>query len=518
MTTISRLTHSTIGSLSLAAVAALSLTLPHSADAGWKKTFADEFSGTAVDRAVWQTKDGFGTETYSGGGVQEAQCYEDSATSTSNGNLVLTATKKTFTSCAAAIDLSAIQYSSGRVTSYGKFSQTYGYFEARMKIPAGAGFWPAFWLLQTDNAWPPEIDIMEWVGKDPYKVYHTFHWNEGGHQAKGTSASASVPWSQDWHTYGVDWQPGLIVWYVDGKETGRVANSFVPNKPMYILVNLALGGGWGGWVDNNVIPNQMLVDYVRAFARVNDGTSDAVPPFGTVAPPVVPKVQPSLQMSLADDRSNPVSLQGATPTNPIYVFAKTDDSASRVEFWLDEANPSSPSSAPRKTENLGPYDFVGTDTDGTAMPFDINALGAGTHTISARVTLQDGTVQPVVASSFTINRTNVYVSTSSSRSNPRLLEGYSVGSNTSIYVFTSAESTTARISFWLDDPNPANPSGNPVKIENAAPFDLAGTASNMTALPFNTSWVGKGTHRLTVRATRADGTSLPPVTATFYRW
>jgi large repetitive protein len=72
--------------------------------------------------------------------------------------------------------------------------------------------------------------------------------------------------------------------------------------------------------------------------------------------------------------------------------------------------------------------------------------------------------------------------------------------------------------FWLDDPTPSNPSGVPAKTENLPPFDLAGSASVSTALPFNTSGIGKGTHQLTVRVTRNDGTTAPPVTATFTRW
>ena len=375
-----------------------------SAHAGWQQTWSDEFNGTAVDRGKWQTIDSFGTETLSGGGVQEAQCFKDAGTSVAAGYLVLTATKQTFTACrnVPPANMGAIQYQSGRVVTWNHFSQLYGYFEARIKFPPGAGMWPAFWLLE-NSGWPPEIDIVEWVGKDPLWSHLTYHWNPGtGHVGDGTGVKADVPWSDGWHTWGVDWTPGQVVWYVDGVEKKRLANAYITAKPNYILINLTLGGAWGGPVDNSKIPAQMLVDYVRVWQRVADGKPDNLPPSAT-PPPTTAVLPPKLMLSLSPDRSTPTDVSVPTTAfvfgaTKAYLWAQADPSAAKVEFWLDTAT----TMAPTHVENLAPWDFVGTAADQSAMPYDLGSLTTGPHSMSIRATLKDGTVQPVVTAKFSV--------------------------------------------------------------------------------------------------------------------
>ena len=256
-------------------IVALLALLSGPVHAGWQQTFSDEFTAPSVDFTKWQTMDSFGVNTLSGGGVQEQQCYEDAALSQSGGNLIVSAKKETFAACRGAIDVKAIQYSSGRITSLKSFSQQFGYFEARFKFPSGAGFWPAFWLLPTSGfVW--EIDIMEAVGKEPNTAYLTYHaWATQQHE--GFPYRAPAPLAGEWHTYGVDWQPNSLVWYVDGIERGRSAKlvSVIPKTPGYILLNLAVGGAWPGPpTASTVFPNQMLVDYVKVWKRVADGKPD----------------------------------------------------------------------------------------------------------------------------------------------------------------------------------------------------------------------------------------------------
>ncbi len=151
-------------------------------------------------------------------------------------------------------------FGSGLITTQPSFSQRYGYFEIRAALPAGKGLWPAFWLLPSDLSWPPEIDVMESVG-DPTKVYATAHSSAGKAQGIETSVSKG-----DFHTFAVAWDPKVLVWYVDGKETGRQPTPPDMHKPMFMLANLAIGGGWAGSPDASTRwPAKFSIDYIRAY-------------------------------------------------------------------------------------------------------------------------------------------------------------------------------------------------------------------------------------------------------------
>lgn len=157
-------------------------------------------------------------------------------------------------------------YMSGLLTTKDSFAQQYGYFEMRAKMPKGRGLWPAFWMLPADRSWPPEIDIVEIIGHDPSMINHAAHWNlNGKHVSAGFPVLRSDS-SAAFHTYGVEWSAKTIRWFFDGRETARITTPQELNKPMYLLVNLAVGGQWPGKVDPKVLPAIMEVDYVRAYA------------------------------------------------------------------------------------------------------------------------------------------------------------------------------------------------------------------------------------------------------------
>lgn len=157
-------------------------------------------------------------------------------------------------------------YMSGVLTTKDRFAQKYGYFEMRAKMPKGQGLWPAFWLLPADRSWPPEIDIVEILGHQPNLVNQTAHWNrDGKHVAAGFVARVPDS-SAAFHTYGVEWNAQTIRWFVDGRETARIKTPPELHRPMYVLVNLAVGGGWPGKIDPRVLPATMYVDYVRAYS------------------------------------------------------------------------------------------------------------------------------------------------------------------------------------------------------------------------------------------------------------
>ncbi len=156
--------------------------------------------------------------------------------------------------------LGGYAYTSGLITTQPSFSQRYGYFEMRARIPRGKGLWPAFWLLPADLSWPPEIDVMESVG-DPSRVYVTAHSNT--RKADGIEVRISP---DAFHVFAVSWGPEMLVWYVDGREAGRQPTPPDLNKPMYMLANLALGGGWAGAPDATTpLPATYAIDYIRAY-------------------------------------------------------------------------------------------------------------------------------------------------------------------------------------------------------------------------------------------------------------
>ena len=157
-------------------------------------------------------------------------------------------------------DLGGFKYTSGLISTQPSFSQTYGYFEMRAKLPAGKGVWPAFWLLPMDLSWPPEIDVMESVG-DPSKVYVTYHSSA----AKLDGVELRVA-PGAFHVYAVSWTRTDVIWFIDGKEVRRAPTPPDMHKPMYMLANVALGGDWAGQPDASTpFPARLQIDYIRAY-------------------------------------------------------------------------------------------------------------------------------------------------------------------------------------------------------------------------------------------------------------
>ncbi|MFG2164420.1 ricin-type beta-trefoil lectin domain protein [Micromonospora chersina] len=279
----------TLAAVALAAVgltAALTTVTGTPAVAGpGAVTWSDDFTGpagAAPDGSKWRYDIGG-----SGWGNNELQYYTNSTRNAAldgSGNLVITARKENpagypcwYGSC---------QYTSARLLTNGTFSQAYGRFEARIKIPRGQGLWPAFWMLGNDiatNPWPNsgEIDIMENVGKQPSTVYGTLH-GPGYSGGNGLGGSTSLPNGQAladaFHTYAVDWAPDSITWYLDGVAYSRKtpadagSNRWVFDHPFFMIMNVAVGGNWPGSPDGSTtFPQTMTIDYVRVQAWDNGG-------------------------------------------------------------------------------------------------------------------------------------------------------------------------------------------------------------------------------------------------------
>lgn len=233
-----------------------------------KPVWADEFNYKGMpDTSRWSYDTGG-----HGWGNNELQYYRDSGNAWVNGSeLVITAQPDSY---------KGMSYTSARLVSKGKGDFLYGRFEARAKLPAGLGTWPAIWMLPTDwryGNWPRsgEIDIMEHVGYDPEKVHISVHTQAYNHIA-GTQKTAfrQVPGAMDgYHVYRVDWTPELIEGYIDNqllfsfRNEHKSPDEWPFDQRFHWLLNVAVGGNWGGknGVNPQAFPASLLIDYVRVY-------------------------------------------------------------------------------------------------------------------------------------------------------------------------------------------------------------------------------------------------------------
>jgi beta-glucanase (GH16 family) len=255
-----------------------SVSLASDPNQNWVLTWNDEFSGpngSSPDATKWVTETGG-----NGWGNEEMEYYTPRLENVrqQDGNLVIEAAKEEFTGS----DGVKRRYTSGRLKTQGRFSQTYGRFEARVQIPSGQGVWPAFWLLGDDfptAGWPAcgEIDVMENVDVERATIHGSVH-------GPGYSASKSVSsgytllhgrFSDDFHVFAVEWEPQIIRFYVDDELYATRTPADLPkgarwvyDHPFFLILNLAVGGKFPrSPVRSNDFPQRMLVDYVRVYSR-----------------------------------------------------------------------------------------------------------------------------------------------------------------------------------------------------------------------------------------------------------
>lgn len=241
---------------------------PIEAPAGWHMVWHDEFDDTAIDPANWTFDLGAG-----GWGNGEAEYYSARPENArlENGLLVIEARQEKY---------EGSYYTSARLKTQGLQQFQYGRIEARLKVPSGKGFWPAFWLLGSDfngNNWPDcgEIDIMEYIGREPDLIFGTLH-GPGYSGALGFSKWNRQKFNiaDDFHTYAIEWEPDEIRWYFDGEHYFTVTRTDIGDRkwvfdhPFFIILNLAVGGQLAGIVGlDTKFPSQYYVDYVRVYQR-----------------------------------------------------------------------------------------------------------------------------------------------------------------------------------------------------------------------------------------------------------
>lgn len=217
-----------------------------------------------------------------GWGNSEVQFYsknKSNAATNGNGKMVITATRIPFDHpvniryCGLGCE-----YTSARFKTQGKLNFRYGRIEARIKNPAGQGAWPAFWLLGRDLpsvSWPQsgEIDIMEGKGSVPNTIWGTVH-GPGYSGGQGISGSLYSPETYDsaYHVYAIEWKKNSIKWYIDDELFHEVTpatvapNEWVFNKYYFMIINLAMGGVFGGATSEDVTEAKLYIDYIRYYS------------------------------------------------------------------------------------------------------------------------------------------------------------------------------------------------------------------------------------------------------------
>ncbi len=247
-------------------VVAIPLWAGAQAKPGWNMVWSDEFAGTAIDAKKWSLSNGASNVN------SELEYYSNSAKNAflDSGALVLRAIKE---------NVGGRNYTSAKLTTRMKGDWLYGRVEVRARLNKGKGMWPAIWMMPTDDAyggWPSsgEMDIMELLGHEPAKVYGTIHWSSGGHQQQGSSKSlAGATFADDYHVFGYEWSAGKQNWFIDDVQYFTTAKGQPFDKRFYLILNVAVGGGWPGNPDGTTAyPNDMAVDWVRVYAK-GDGSA-----------------------------------------------------------------------------------------------------------------------------------------------------------------------------------------------------------------------------------------------------
>jgi beta-glucanase (GH16 family) len=231
----------------------VSTVTPHGPPGDWAPTFDDEFNGTELDTSRWSTCSPNMQQNPCSGWGGELETYDAQNVSVSGGSLHLTARHEDS------------GYTSGMVSTYGTFSFEYGYMEVSMKVPAGQGLWPAAWAFGTDLVPPDELDDIEVLGGDPHTALITVHY-PGGQVSQHLAQAANL--SAGYHTFGLDWEPHHLSWYIDGNPVSESITdpSKIPHKPMFLLLDLAVGGDFGGPPNASTsFPASMGVNYIRVF-------------------------------------------------------------------------------------------------------------------------------------------------------------------------------------------------------------------------------------------------------------
>ena len=257
----------TVAVLALVAVTVAVRQTDDQTASGQRVLLDESFDSGPLDTNVWNTCHWWDDDGCTIASNDELEWYRPEQVTVADGALRLTATPDPY----RAPDGRTYDYRSGMVTTGptpdgpAKLAFTYGTVEARVRIPEGRGLWPAIWLLPADRESRPEIDLLEVIGQDPGQLILHFHPED--RDADSPSHRIRVPegaLADGWHTVGITWSRHRLVYLLDGKQIWTVTGSQVPDEPMYLIMNLAVGGAYPGPPDRTTsFPATFQIDHVR---------------------------------------------------------------------------------------------------------------------------------------------------------------------------------------------------------------------------------------------------------------
>jgi len=358
-------------------------------------TFDEEFDSLSLNQGsggtwdpdyFWQSQGGY----YSNGTTWVVNPGNPSTASLNpfsidNGVLNINANR---TPDGASSSVGGAPYTSGLLTTYHSFAQTYGYFELRAQFPAGKGFESDFWLLPAQGPATPELDVVELPSAWPTTTTFAIHSNEiGGNGVAGGWADVADS-SSGFHTYGVDWEADKTTWYVDGKQVYQAATPANMNKPMYMIADLQVGSpdSWPGSPDGNTpLPGDLKIDYIRAYSSMpgsaatdTSTTTKAAAPAATTAAATTASASDSSANS-APAAGNTTSTSNSTADN------SSSGSLSSTTLTVQDV---SGTRADVPVITTGSNTFTGSLNTGVQQ-----SVSGGTDTVSVQSRVNSETVQ-----------------------------------------------------------------------------------------------------------------------------
>ena len=225
----------------------------------------ENFNSTTLDETVWNYELGDGCPNICGWGNNERQIYTKNNHQIKEGNLIIQARKE------------ENGFTSTRITTKDKKQFQYGRIEARAKLPLGQGLWPAFWMLGSNISvvgWPKcgELDILEYIGKEPHTVFKSLHTQDSHGNTINTKKTNFPNIENGFHVYAIDWTKDRIEFFVDDilvytfQPQIKNEDTWPFNQPFYVIINLAMGGNFGGpEIDEIAFPQDFTIDYIKVY-------------------------------------------------------------------------------------------------------------------------------------------------------------------------------------------------------------------------------------------------------------
>ena len=230
-----------------------------------KLVWEENFDGNSLNEEIWNFELGDGCPNLCGWGNNESQIYTRSNHIVENGYLFITARKKDSI------------YTSTRITTKNKKEFQYGRMEVCAKLPLGKGLWPAFWMLGaniSEVGWPlcGEIDILEYVGREPNTIFTSLHTQNSHGNTINSKKEIIEGIEEGFHLYAIDWNKDRIEFYIDNtlfytfSPDDKNSEIWPFDQPFFFIINLAIGGNFGGLeIDDSIFPQEFVIDYIKVY-------------------------------------------------------------------------------------------------------------------------------------------------------------------------------------------------------------------------------------------------------------